>query len=201
MSIILIRHGETADNNARRVQMPDARLSSKGLEQADLLAIRLKQFNITKIVSSDFTRAQQTAQAIQHQLQCQIEFSDLLHERNFGDLRGRSYDDINLDFFDVRYRPPNGETWDDFVVRVARAWQWIIQIADKQVGSLAVVTHGLVVKALCEAHLQRPAQINFPPSWSNASITSCAKQSPFQIETVNDVEHLAELESRKGGIV
>jgi len=61
MSILLIRHGETALNAARVVQPADTPLSERGAAQAAALARRLADFGIAAILSSDLPRAAQTA--------------------------------------------------------------------------------------------------------------------------------------------
>jgi broad specificity phosphatase PhoE len=40
MTILLVRHGETAGNASRILQRPDVPLNERGLRQADLLAQR-----------------------------------------------------------------------------------------------------------------------------------------------------------------
>jgi len=91
MSILLIRHGETALNVARVLQPADTPLSARGVAQAEALARRLATLNITSILSSDLPRALRTAQAISAATGAAIDTSALLHERNFGDLRGQPY--------------------------------------------------------------------------------------------------------------
>ena len=50
-----------------------------------------------------------------------VEYEPLLHERNFGDIRGTAYADLDVDPFDPAYAPPNGESWETFHARVDRA--------------------------------------------------------------------------------
>ena len=64
MTLLLIRHGETALNAARVMQPADTPLSERGLAQAEALGRRMKTAGLAAIVSSDLPRAWQTAQAI-----------------------------------------------------------------------------------------------------------------------------------------
>ena len=53
MSIHFIRHGETLLNAARVIQPADTPLGPRGLEQAELLAQRIKALQPAAILSSD----------------------------------------------------------------------------------------------------------------------------------------------------
>ncbi|MEE8618558.1 MAG: histidine phosphatase family protein, partial [Dehalococcoidales bacterium] len=88
--VILIRHGETDWNKIRRIQGSgsDTRLNERGEQQAQSLALRLRQEKIQAIYSSALHRALDTAQPIaaDHQLELQIEPS--LNEISAGELEG-----------------------------------------------------------------------------------------------------------------
>ena len=53
MSLLMIRHGETAFNRDRVMQPADTPLSDRGEEQVLRLAQRLSQEGITRILASD----------------------------------------------------------------------------------------------------------------------------------------------------
>ena len=108
MSIILIRHGETALNVARILQPADTPLSERGRRQAAAVAQRFFTAKIGAIVSSDLPRAVETARAISSVTSVAIRFSDLLQERNFGDLRGLPYDGLGYDPIAMTDAPPGG---------------------------------------------------------------------------------------------
>ena len=135
MTIFLIRHGET-DLNARRVlQLPETALSARGRDQAGRLADHLAGAGITHILSSDLARAQETARALEATTGACFELEPLLQERNFGDLRGTPYADLDEDPFQPGYHPPGGESQDAFATRVERAWAAITR-ANSQTGSM-----------------------------------------------------------------
>jgi broad specificity phosphatase PhoE len=193
MSIFLIRHGETAENRQQIVQPANVPLSDVGQQQASLLADRLAKLDIRKILSSDLPRAEQTAHQLRLKSSATLTLTPILRERNFGDLRGQSYEHIAVDFFAEDYLPANGESWNEFNVRVAEAWQQIIALAAKTQGSLAVVTHGLVCRALVVNHLGLPAGMSLPDKWSNTSLSEFDKFPPHHIRCLDNADHLAKM--------
>ena len=195
MSIFLIRHGETVGNASRVVQHPDNPLSPRGLAQAERLARRLAGAGIAHIVSSDFARAASTARALERALGVPLTFEPLLQERSFGDLRGTPYADLGLDMFAPDYAPPNGETWDVFHRRVDLAWARVQAVAEGTKGNLAVVTHGLVCRALAERHLVLAAGEIAPLKWENTSLTVCEGPPPWRVGLLNCVAHLDDLDA------
>ena len=193
MSIFLIRHGETAGNAARIVQRPDIPLSPRGLAQAERVGGRLAKAGITAILSSDLARAAMTADHIARATGAPIAFEPLLHERNFGDIRGTAYDDLGFDPFEPAYAPPNGESWAMFHARVDRAWARIRDMVGSTPGHLAVVSHGLVCKSLAGRHLALPAGHAVPERWENTSVTIIDAQAPWRVELLNCCVHLADM--------
>ena len=198
MSIFLIRHGETAGNAARLVQRPDIPLSERGIAQAERLARRLSTAGITSILASDLRRAAMTAEHLSRMTGLPIAFEPLLHERNFGDIRGTAYVDLGFDPFDPDYAPPNGESWDVFHARVDRAWVRVREAAVATTGHLAVVTHGLVCKSLAGRYLALPEGEEVPERWENTSVTIIDARAPWRVELLNCCAHLDDLATAPG---
>jgi probable phosphoglycerate mutase len=193
--LFLIRHGETVGNASRTVQLPDDPLSSRGAAQAERLALRLAREGIARIVSSDFTRARSTAEALQRITAAALSFEPLLQERNFGDLRGTPYAELGLDMFAPGYAPPNGETWATFHARVDLAWARVQALAATTAGPLAVVTHGLVCRSLAARHLLLPPGAVAPERWENTSLTIVDWPAPCRVRLLNCVAHLEGLDA------
>ncbi len=190
MAIFLIRHGET-DSNARQIiQNPDTPLSARGMEQATRLGHRLADAGVTRILSSDLARAAMTADCVQAATGAPVAHDALLHERNFGDLRGREYEAVGIDIFAPGYAPPAGETWEVFHRRVGRAWESIRRALAGLEGHLAVVTHGLVCRVLTERHLTLPDGWARPDGWANTSLTTVDATPPWQVRLLNCTAHL-----------
>jgi 2,3-bisphosphoglycerate-dependent phosphoglycerate mutase len=196
MSIFLIRHGETLGNASRTVQLPDNPLSPRGAAQAERLARRLAHEGIGLILSSDFARAAATAEHLRRATGARVRYSPLLHERNFGDIRGAPYADLGFDMFEPNYAPPNGETWEAFHARVDRAWALVQGTAARTDGHLAVVTHGLVCRSLAARHLVLPPGEAAPLAWGNTALTIIDHPAPWQVRLLNCTAHLDDREVR-----
>jgi broad specificity phosphatase PhoE len=195
MAILLVRHGETSANATRVVQHPDAPLSERGLAQAERLAARLAGLGVAAIVSSDHARARVTAECVRAATSAPLELWPELCERNFGELRGRSYAEIGIDIFAPDFAPPGGETWPEFHARVERVFRAVGARAAELDGNLAVISHGLVCRSVVE-RLTRPDQSRvLPEAWLNTSLTVLSKQRPHEIELLNCSAHLDGLEA------
>ena len=207
MSIWIIRHGETAGNANRIVQMPETPLCERGITQAEALGARLASEPIAHILASDYARAAMTAERVCATTGAAIESDPLLRERNFGDLRGTPYSqlaELGIDIMKPGYAPPGGEDWETFHTRVDSAWARVREVAAATDGDLAVVTHGLVCYSLVTRHLllpgesvagmvlrSRPDRIEEPRGvFANASVTVVDAAPPWRIQRLNCTEHL-----------
>src|SRR5271166_3406598 len=127
--LILVRHGESEANRARCFTITDDNpLTDLGRQQARATAqIIAKRFEPERVISSTFTRAQQTAEIIAGELRLSHEVIADLHERNFGCLKGKPYEAFTeLLMRDPTYdpaqewlwRPAGGESHEDVRRRV-----------------------------------------------------------------------------------
>jgi probable phosphoglycerate mutase len=190
MTILLVRHGETDGNAARILQRPDVPLNACGLRQAEQLAERLSAHGFVHILSSDLLRARMTAAPLASRSGYAVEESPLLQERNFGDLRGTAYAAVGQDPFGLDFAPPNGEDWPTFHVRVAEAFAFIVSRRHAVGGTLVVVTHGLVCRALVERHALLAAGVVAPERYDNTSVTVLHEHPPHGVSLVNCTRHL-----------
>jgi broad specificity phosphatase PhoE len=189
--ILIIRHGETGHNARRILQPPGTPLSERGQEQARLLAERLAVAGVECIVASDLERAAETARALERSTGAPIVWEPLLHERNFGDLRGTPYADLGFDPFAADYSPPGGESWAVFRARVVEAWRVVRRHAAERPGSVAVVTHGLVCRELVSEHLEVPEDLSGPTyPWANTCLTIAASAAPWRARLIACAAHL-----------
>ena len=211
MSIILVRHGETAGNAGAVIQKPDVPLNERGLAQAALVAERLGSLGYAHILCSDLLRARMTAQALHRQSGVTLEETELLQERNFGDLRGTPYAELKTDPFVYDYLPPNGENGEMFQARVARAFELVVARRRELPGTLVVVTHGLVVRAMVERLVEvgssqgrSDAQValEVPRAFHNTSVTILAPDAPHALALLNCIAHLEgqSAAARLGGV-
>lgn len=194
MSLLLIRHGETAFNAERVVQFPETPLGPQGCEQAERLGRHLAQQRLGLIVCSDYVRARMTADRIQAHSGAALVEDPLLRERNFGDLRGRPYAEFGaLDIMARGYVPPAGESWEAFDARVDRAWAGLVARLAAHAGDIAVVTHGLVLRSLLLRVLAPnghaiPADLTV----ANTSITQVERAPPWRVLELAATPHLDE---------
>jgi probable phosphoglycerate mutase len=200
MTILLVRHGETAGNAARILQRPDVPLNERGIYQAGQLAQRLCNHGFAHIVCSDLLRARMTAAPLVTRSGIAIEESPLLQERNFGDLRGIPYAELAEDPFGPDFAPPNGEDWPTFHARVAEAFDFIVRRRRGVNGTLVVVTHGFVCRALVERHTRLPAGVVAPERFDNTGVTVLHEDTPHAVSLLNCTRHLVtELEPGRAG--
>ena len=189
MAIILVRHGETEGNARRFLQLPDTRLSPRGEAQALRVAARLARHSIGAIVSSDYARALGTAERIREACGAPLELDPGLRERNFGELRGRSYDELGLDPFAPDYVPPGGESWADLHARVDATWARACARAAANASDLVLVTHGLVCHSLVSRLLDLAGAIA-PAGFGNTAVTIAEAAHPFAVSLLGCVAHL-----------
>jgi 2,3-bisphosphoglycerate-dependent phosphoglycerate mutase len=185
-----VRHGEIDGNVARILQRPDVPLNERGFRQAEQLARRLFALGFARILCSDLLRARVTAAPLAARSGIVIEESPLLQERNFGDLRGLPYAELTENPFESDFLPPNGEDWPTFHARVADAFAFIVNRRRSVNGTLVVITHGLVCRALVERHALLPEGVVVPERFDNASITLIHENAPHRVSLLNCTRHL-----------
>jgi broad specificity phosphatase PhoE len=148
MRLFVVRHGETDFNRNRVMQgYHEIPLNELGIRQATLLAHRLKDECIDRIVSSDLRRAVMTACIVASHTNVSIDYEPALRERNPGLLTGKSYDEEPRFFTDPAFIPPEGEGMAEFRARVRRAFEALAADARHPSERVAVITHGLVCRA------------------------------------------------------
>lgn len=192
MALFIVRHGETAGNATGIVQMPATPLNERGLLQAERIAERVAALGVSRVITSDYARAFMTAQKIAEYCALPLETSELLRERNFGDLRGRRHVDIG-DLYAPDLAPPNGETWQQFHARVERAWSMMKNALAGTSGNLVVVTHGLVCYSLALSHLQLPQGTGAGFGIGNTALTVVENAPPWQVSLLNCTSHLQDI--------
>lgn len=190
MSIVLVRHGETALNAARVMQPADTPLSERGLAQARALARRLAATRVGAIVSSDLPRAWCTAQAVARAVGLSVQPSALLQERNFGALRGQPYDTLGFDPLVMAEAPPDGESAAAFDRRVLAAFDQMCGLHAATAGDLVVVTHGLLIRRLLAGPLRLDAEAQRDLHLGNTSVSIFDAASPFTLRLLNCTAHL-----------
>lgn len=152
MRLYIVRHGETDFNRDRMMQgYHEIPLNERGIRQATLLAHRLKEERLNRIICSDLRRAVMTGCIVASHTGAPLDYDPALRERNPGLLTGKSYDEEPRFFTDIEFVPPEGEGVRAFRSRVRRAFEHLAHRADLATERVAVITHGLVCHAfVCE---------------------------------------------------
>ena len=153
-TIWLVRHGESTWNVSGLVQgqADGPVLTAAGLEQAESVAGRVRALPIRTLVSSDLTRAKETAAVIGTGLGLTCAEDAALRERNFGAAEGSPLAELRPEWsgvesgrvVDAEARPPGGESLEALSRRVG---DFFCRLAQQELdGDVLVVTHGGVIR-------------------------------------------------------
>ncbi|OGC80810.1 hypothetical protein A2943_02975 [Candidatus Adlerbacteria bacterium RIFCSPLOWO2_01_FULL_51_16] len=154
--IYFVRHGET-ETNAKKLHFssPTDPLTQKGQEQARFMAERCSRLPLEALISSTFTRAKQTADAISQKTGLSPIDSDLFIECKFAskywskdraDVEALADLELIWKNWGVSdYRIADEENYEDIVERSDKALAFLVQRPEEHIG---VVTHGLFLNNL-----------------------------------------------------
>jgi alpha-ribazole phosphatase/probable phosphoglycerate mutase len=158
--LLLIRHAEPDESaRGRCYGRLDVGLSPTGLASVERLAESLADVELDAVYASPRLRAVQTAAALADNLTV----DDRLRELDFGELEGRTYDEIEREqpeFFrrwmetPTLVRFPGGESYAELRERVADAADDVV--AANTGRTVAVVSHGGVIRAALTVALGLP---------------------------------------------
>jgi broad specificity phosphatase PhoE len=148
-TFFLVRHGATKLNNSTDASQDmirgwsDVPLSDEGREHAKETAERLKGKGIQVLISSNLSRARETAEIIGKVIGVRPQFSQELRPWNLGELTGKSTEDalprIRAYIEAPTQKVPQGESFDTFK---DRAFSGLADCLDIAAGrKLCVVTH------------------------------------------------------------
>ena len=139
--IYLIRHGQTDWNVERKIQgQTDIPLNINGKQQAKEAAEEIANLKIDKIISSDLSRAKETAEIINKKVGAKITFDKRLREVNYGNYEGAQIDKFTDEQWKIFNETPEkikGESRQQVYDRVK---SFIDEIKDDE--NVLVVTHG-----------------------------------------------------------
>jgi broad specificity phosphatase PhoE len=163
--VVLLRHGESTWNERKLVQgqLDDARLSAEGKSQASAVAETLRDFTFQWIVTSDLTRARETAAIVDDALGLEVAIAPALRERSYGVYEGRPVSELPSSMtgiedgrvVDPSARPEGGESLDDLYGRCAKFVDSLRRAGNER---LLLVTHGGTIRAIrayCEGRVMQ----------------------------------------------
>jgi len=199
--VILIRHGQTSWNEARRIQggNNDIVLSEEGERQCRCLSERLQKEDIKALYSSPMTRAMGTAQWIAAGQHLEVLQDQALREIDCGTMEGADTRETGsrLQLLlkggkeeEILFKGCGGESLDELQ---QRSWNAILRMVERHPeGTIAAVSHYFVIAAILCAVMNLPAtQLGrFRLGESSIHIIGFDKHGPF-LSLYNDRCHLA----------
>lgn len=199
MKLILTRHGETIENMAGIIQgHSHGTLSSKGIEQAQKVALRLKNEKIDAIYSSDLGRAANTAKEItKYYPSVQIKIVKELRERDLGEFQGKTFQEIgwkNVESqYDITYlQPKRGE---NLMQLHQRAKQFLDTLIHKHKrDTVLIVGHNGINKAIISVIMNKGSdEVPKIEKLKSTGITifEIDENKNYKIQVFNCVKHLA----------
>ena len=187
-AVLLIRHGEPVAWAKELCHGAlDVPLSDEGLIHAKRIGDRLRNERLDAVYSSPLTRALATASAVSESHGLELVIREGLTEIDFGAFEGRTFEEIAASDPDLyarwmreptRVRFPGGESFGDLRKRVADE---ITRIrAEHDGGSVAVVTHGGVIRAVLAEVLGLDEEMVFRvgQSWGGMSLVEWVGDEP-----------------------
>lgn len=123
MKLMLIRHGETEENQLGVIIGHNpGQLSTSGRQDLVKLRKSIGSLPVDAVYSSDLRRCMDSAKLLFADRNLDIKLDSRLREINFGDLQGKPYSAIKGDYqHDINRRFPNGESNKEFITRTIDA--------------------------------------------------------------------------------
>jgi broad specificity phosphatase PhoE len=205
--LILVRHGRTNNNKeARFGTLDDSPLDEVGRDQAQLVAKRLKEFDVHQIFSSPIPRAKETAEYISREITVGVTIRDELKEYDNGILAGMSVDEIRQKHPDIykdveswvnmgpiqnrdRFIAPDSEPMEVFKKRLLQFQDFILDDHPAQI--VVAVTHLAVIKGYLSLIFGRSfnSQMNFLADNASLTVIDYFHRVPV-LRSFNDIQHL-----------
>lgn len=148
-TIYFVRHGQS-DHNVKGVSNSDphdqSNLTDKGKEQAQTLASKLKEYPVTKVYSSPFQRAEQTATIIAKELELNVEFDERIrevgqpHNRPFKEVHDEVVNSGNV----LKFKStPENESYGEVAKRLQDFLNYLSSKYQNE--HIVIVTHGALL--------------------------------------------------------
>ena len=168
--IYFVRHGQTDGNAKNMYQHSDTMLSALGEKQAEFVSARFKEIPTDIIISSDYIRTKQTAEAIAKVNGAHVEFSPLFREiRRPSDIRGKEKSEPPVKkIFDEMLSHEREPDWhhldeENLFDAEMRAREALKFLRERPENDLIVVTHEMFLKMLISsmAEEESPKAVDF----------------------------------------
>jgi len=199
----IIRHGETELNKLRLLQGRgiNASVNKVGRSQAHAIGKALSIYPIQKIVTSSLIRTQESAAPLAEIKSINIESWKELDEMSFGDLEGRSFNNVldqlkflqnEWSFGNTKIPVPGGESPEDVYERAGKKIREIAENSSET--HIAVFIHGRLIRILLSEilglGLKNMQQIQHENGAINHLIWENGVFKTVQLNIVNHLHHL-----------
>ncbi len=198
-----MRHAESEANDAGVFSgHSDPALTARGRSQAAALGARLSVESIDHVVSSDLTRARQTAELIATPLGLGVDADARFREMNYGDWEGKTSEAISAEYGTeweallkptADFRAPGGESLRELRERVHAGYRDVVDRHAEE--TVVVVAHGNAIQMLLGALLGVPYENSWRFQLHNTGLTLIRQfdETPVLVQ-MNDTSHLSGLE-------
>lgn len=157
MHVYFVRHGETELNAKNIHQSPNTPLSAKGKDESLTVAEYIRTVNPDLLLTSEYTRAQETARVIGHHTGLKPVTNGLFYEiERPSSLYGKShFHPMTFDYVlrsvfhknDPGWKYADAENFNDISSRAKRAIAYLEQLAENH-SSVVVVSHTVFINIL-----------------------------------------------------
>jgi len=198
--LYIIRHGQTATNQARVIQGWDSEpLNARGRWQAERAGQRLAAAGLVALYASPLRRASETAEIIGRVARLDVAVIDDLREMNTGRASGLHSAQFMVRHprlwwawlrDDARLAFPGGDTLSTFYDRAAGAIGSLVQQHAGQ--AIAVVAHGGVISGYLSLLTEGHGSNRFALRLRNGAISQLRWRgdAPPELLAFNDTRHL-----------
>ena len=150
--ILLIRHGQTDGNLARRVQgQTNTPLNTTGHAQAEALSVKMatRHPDLTAIYSSDLDRAHQTALKTAQKLALPVATHPHFRERHFGSAEGMLVSELIALYGEPHWVDAPIDGSESRAEMLLRFTTTLAACATQHEGKkIAIFTHGLAIRTM-----------------------------------------------------
>ncbi len=209
MKIYFVRHGESVLNAANTHQFSHTLLSKNGERQAHTVAKRFESIKVDKTLTSDYKRAQQTAEIICKHNNFPLEIDEKLRERRWpSELMGRERNDLAIvtikkllleNAHDPSWHYSDEENLYDVEKRAEECLDKFNNEMKNGVDNLLVISHGTFIRTLILkmmlGNIEKQTYYAFREFMvmNNTGITIVSwKDEMWKLLTWNDYAHLGE---------
>jgi len=201
-TVYLIRHAEAEGNLYRRVQGSfDGKITPRGAQQIKALGAAFEGVRLDAVYSSDRSRAMQTASVLLPSRGLELVTDPRLRECACGVWEDIGWGDVehaqpdmlyNFNFDPARWSIDGGENYYDLIKRMTGAVKDIA--ARHPDGAIAIVSHGMAIRALLCSCLGIPSErVREIPHSDNTAIARLAVDGDrIEVLSYGDNSHLSE---------